>query len=131
MMRYGLIFSCLLIIRISFAQERHTQFYDKHGNETDSTHSFYYERWTYSEPLQNTVISYYTKTNTIRFTGGVKGLSEDQPRIYYYPNGIVKAEGHFRNHRPNGLVKSYYMSGNPQAELVFEDHTMWEEKDPA
>jgi TonB family protein len=99
--------------------------------ETDSAHSYYYERWTYSEPSQNSVISYYTKTNTIRFTGGIKGLSEDQPRTYYYPNGSIKAEGHFTSRRPKGIVKSYYMNGSPQAELVFEDHRMWEDKDPA
>ncbi|HWA33053.1 MAG TPA: TonB family protein [Cyclobacteriaceae bacterium] len=124
---FGLVFQ----IHSSFAQEHHTQFYDKKGMETDSAHSFYYERWTYSEPDQNTVISYYTATNTVRFTGGKKGLSEHQARTYYYPNGRIKAEGHFSNRRPTGLVKSFYANGSPQAELVFEDHKMWDEKDPA
>lgn len=129
-MRYIVLLPGVLIIQASFAQEHHTQFYDKYGMETDSAHSFYYERWTYQEPQQNSVTSYYTRTNTIRFTGGMTGLSEDQPRTYYYPNGVIKAEGHFRNHRPKGLVKSYYMNGNPEAELVFEDHKMWADKDP-
>jgi TonB family protein len=115
----------------AFAQETHTQYYDKLGVETDSSRSYYYERWTYSEPMRNAVISYYTKSNTVRFTGGIKGFSEEQFRVYYYPNGTVKAEGHFYNKRPKGLVKSYYLNGSPQAELVFEDHKMWDVKDPA
>ncbi len=130
MPRWSLL-CCLLAFNTSFAQEHHTQFYDKKGMETDSVHSFYYEHWTYRESAQNSVISYYTATNTVRFTGGTKGLSEDQARMYYYPNGRIKAEGSFTNRRPKGLVKSYYMSGAPQAELVFEDHKIWDEKDPA
>ena len=115
----------------SCSQVYSKRFYDMDGDETDGSHSYYYKVWTTNPASEIQVISYYTKTNSLKLNEGIKDGKGQTLRTYYYPNGSVKSEGHFNDANPIGLIRSYYMNHELQSELFFEEASVQKSKNPA
>ncbi|HRI79524.1 MAG TPA: hypothetical protein PLR06_08310, partial [Cyclobacteriaceae bacterium] len=130
MKRLGCTFCLFFVLTGSFAQTLLKSFFDKEDFQTDSAKSYYFEMRVLDDNSNPPLISYYTATNKIRFKEAFKDEQGDKLRTYYYPNGVIKAEGVFSNLGPKGLVNAFYDDGRRQSELFFEMKTEVDSHEP-
>jgi TonB family protein len=133
---------CLLEL-VAIGQGKVQEFYSRHGNPIDRAQSYYYSEGIKADGtgsthsgFVDTVLSYYTKTNTIKSKEfyNKKGVREG-PYREYHTNGELKESGVYKSNQPTGDVSAWYVNGNPHFTVTFSgkpeipDPRIWSPKD--
>jgi TonB family protein len=135
------LFLCLAESAV-IGQAKVREFYSQHGNPIDRAKSYYYSEGVKAEVpssshgFVDTVLSYYTKTNTIKSKEfyNKKGVREG-PYWEYHVNGELKERGVYKSNLPAGDVTAWYDNGKPRFTVTFlgkpeiPDPGIWSPKD--
>jgi TonB family protein len=98
------------------------KFYDSLDNQTDSLHSFYYDKiatsFTPATGIKETRESVYTANGRKRVM--IRYLANNGSyRTFFYPTGEAMAQAAFQFESISGQLKLLYRNGQQQAQLMF------------